>query len=174
MDPDGRALQWLRSLYKDRTVTILQELGETTELMATIEKSVRDGDILILYDDACTFDSRLDVLYRRCLAKSEEEGNEDNAVLELGEQRISYSSNFKLYLISRESLELDLQTRCCVVNYMFTQDSLNEFFLDTVFEREKPAKRQEYLLVCGREIEALSSSKSKCLFSLKRFYCEIS
>ena len=42
---------------------------------------------------------------------------------------------------------------------MFTQASLNEFFLDTVFEREKPAKRQEYLLVCGREIEALSSSK---------------
>ena len=31
--------------------------------------------------------------------------------------------------------------------------------LDTVFEREKPAKRQEYILVCGREIEALSSSK---------------
>ena len=47
----------------------------------------------------------------------------------------------------------------CLVNYMFTDSSLNEFFLDTVFEREKPAKRQEYLLVCSREIEALSSSK---------------
>ena len=30
---------------------------------------------------------------------------------------------------------------------------------DTVFERETPAKRQEYLLVCGREIEALLLSK---------------
>ena len=79
--------------------------------------------------------------------------------LKVGERRISYSPNFKLYLVSRESLELDLQTRCCVVNYMFTKASLNEFFLDTVFEREKPAKRQEYILVCGREIEALSSSK---------------
>ena len=79
--------------------------------------------------------------------------------LKVGERRITYSPNFKLYLLSRESLELDLQTRCCVVNYMFTKASLNEFFLDTVFEREKPAKRQEYILVCGREIEALSSSK---------------
>ena len=78
LDPDGRALQWLRSLYKDRTVTILQELGQTEDLMATIEKSVSDGDILIMYDDACTFDSRLDVLYRRCFVKSEaEDGNED-------------------------------------------------------------------------------------------------
>ena len=32
-------------------------------------------------------------------------------------------------------------------------------FQDTVFEREKPTKRQEYLLVCGREIEALLLSK---------------
>ena len=77
LDPDGRALQWLRSLYKDRTVTILQELGDTNDLMATVEKSVRDGDILILYDDACTFDSRLDVLYRRCFALCQQEGNEE-------------------------------------------------------------------------------------------------
>ena len=77
LDPDGRALQWLRSLYKDRTVTILQELGDTNDLMATVEKSVRDGDILIFYDDACTFDSRLDVLYRRCFALSQQEGNEE-------------------------------------------------------------------------------------------------
>ena len=59
-------------------MTILQELGQTEDLMATIEKSVSDGDILIMYDDACTFDSRLDVLYRRCFVKSEaEDGNED-------------------------------------------------------------------------------------------------
>ena len=32
-------------------------------------------------------------------------------------------------------------------------------FQDTVFEREKPAKRQEYLLVCGRETESLLLSK---------------
>ena len=58
-------------------MTILQELGETADLMATIEKSLIDGDVLIMYDDACTFDSRLDVLYRRCFVTSEEAGGEN-------------------------------------------------------------------------------------------------
>ena len=163
MDPNCRALNWLRSFYKDKTVTILQEFGETEELMETLEKAITNGDVLIFYDDACTFDSRLDILYRRCLVKpsnQDSSSSQDNGLqIDLNGRRIPYSQNFHLFIISRESLEFELQTRCSVINYMFTEASLSEFFLDTVFEKEKPAKRQEYLLVCGREIEALSASR---------------
>lgn len=160
LDPEGRALHWLRTLYKDKTIRILQEFGETSELMEIMEKSISGGEILILYDDACAFDSRLDILYRRCYVQTGEDQPTPAAdEIDIGDQRISCNPGFKLFIISRESVDLDLQTRCCMVNYDFTDEALNEFFLDTVFEREKPAKRQEYLLVCGREIEAMSSSK---------------
>ncbi len=162
LDAEGRCLQWLRSLYKDRAIKILQEFGQTEqELMEVVEKCVSCGDVLILYDDACLFDNRLDVLYRRCcVSRPLEDGSEQEAAeIDLGGKRIPYNPQFKLFLLSRESLELDLQTRCCLVNFSFTKASLNEFFLDTVFEREKPAKRQEFLLVCSREIESLSASR---------------
>ena len=124
--------------------------------MEIIEKSITNGDILIFYDDACTYDSRLDVLYRKCLITDPETGSQH---MDLNGSKMPYDPNFRLFILSRETLELDLQTRCNVINYMFTECSLNEFFLDTVFEKEKPAKRQEYLLICGREIEALSASR---------------
>ena len=88
------------------------------------------------------------------------ESGEEELFVELSGEKILYSPQFRLYMISRfSSPEHNLQTRCCIVNYNFTKFSLNEYFLDTIFEREKPAKRQEYLLICGREIEALSSSR---------------
>ena len=96
-------------------------------------------------------------VYEKAIVKSE--GIEEEIKLLVGDKKMDYSPEFKLYFISRRALQLELQTRCCVVNFTFTKVSLNEFFLDTVFEREKPAKRQEFLLICGREIEALSSSK---------------
>ena len=160
LDPNGRAINWLKTLYKDRNVKIPQDNDD--ELMETVQKSIISGDILILYDEACCYDSRFESLYKKRFIKAEDESAapEEELSIELNGERIPYSSQFRLYIISRSmSPEHDLQTRCCVVNYDFTKFALNEYFLDTIFEREKPAKRQEYLLICGREIEALSSSK---------------
>jgi dynein heavy chain len=162
LDPNGRALVWLRTLHKDRTVRIIQDNCESTDFMQILQKAMCNGDVVILYDDACTFDSRLETLYKKCFLKKPQEdstGDDDLIFIDLAGEIVPYSSNFHLYLLTRGSAALELQTRCCFVNYTFTTDSLNEFFLDTVFEREKPAKRQEYLLICGREIEALSASK---------------
>ena len=158
LDPNGRALNWLRVLFKDRQIKIVQDWSDSEEVLNTVQSCVANGDILVLYDDACSYDSRLTTVYERAIVKKSEGSAEEDMLL-IGDKDIAYSPDFKLYFISRRALQLELQTRCCVVNFTFTKVSLNEFFLDTVFEREKPAKRQEFLLICGREIEALSSSK---------------
>ena len=169
LDINGRALNWLRVLFKDRQVKIVQnwshnkDANELDTMMSTVQNCASNGDILILYDDACSYDSRLNTLYERavCLKDPDQEPNDhhEKEMMVIGGEEVVYSPHFRLYFISRRALQPELQTRCCVVNFTFTPMSLHEFFLDTVFEREKPAKRQEYLLVCGREIEALSSSK---------------
>ena len=58
MDPNGRALHWLRVLFKDRQIKIVQDWKDSEEVMNTMQSSVANGDILILYDDACSYDSR--------------------------------------------------------------------------------------------------------------------
>ena len=153
LDQNGRALYWLKTLYKDRTVKILQDNDE--ELLQIVKKSIINGDILILYDEACLYDSRLESLYKRRYIKNStnettssiNEASEHIAI-EIDNEVIPYSSQFRLYIISRSaSPEHNLQTRCCLVNYNFTKSSLNEYFLDTIFEREKPAKRQGVLTI---------------------------
>ena len=54
MDANGRAITWLKTLYKDRTVKILQD--NEKKLIKRVKKSISKGDILILYDEACYYD----------------------------------------------------------------------------------------------------------------------
>ena len=54
MDANGRAITWLKTLYKDRNVKILQD--NEKQLIKRVRKSIKKGDILILYDEACYYD----------------------------------------------------------------------------------------------------------------------
>ena len=99
LDQNGRAIYWLKTLYKDRTVKILQDNDE--ELLQIVKKSITNGDILILYDEACLYDSRLESLYKRRYIKSTNETNEEHIAIEIDNGVIPYSSQFRLYIISR-------------------------------------------------------------------------
>ena len=99
LDQNGRAIYWLKTLYKDRTVKILQDNDE--ELLQIVKKSISNGDILILYDEACFYDSRLESLYKRRYIKSTNENNEEHISIEIDNEVIPYSSQFRLYIISR-------------------------------------------------------------------------
>ena len=45
------------------------------------------------------------------------------------------------------------------MDFNFTDQCMNNYFMDIVSECEMPSKRQEYLLICDREVEALNTSQ---------------
>ena len=160
LDLDGRAIAWIRALNKDRGgVRIIQENNANNDYLTTLKMSISAGEAVILYDEACCYDSRLNSLYKKNTFTRDEENGGEELVVEVDGEYIPYSPNFRLYILTRGIPPIELQTQCSFVNYGFTSNSLNEFFLDTVFEKEKPAKRQEYILICTREIEAMTASR---------------
>ena len=50
-------------------------------------------------------------------------------------------------------------SRCTIVDFNFTNDCMNNYFMDIVSECEMPSKRQEFLLISDREVEALNNSQ---------------
>ena len=45
------------------------------------------------------------------------------------------------------------------MDFNFTNECMNNYFMDIVSECEMPSKRQEFLLISDREVEALNNSQ---------------
>ena len=61
--------------------------------------------------------------------------------------------------------------RCTIVDFNFTNDCMNNYFMDIVSECEMPSKRQEFLLISDREVEALNNSQ-KARDKIERLFGE--
>ena len=45
------------------------------------------------------------------------------------------------------------------MDFNFTKECMNNYFMDIVSECEMPSKRQEFLLISDREVEAINNSQ---------------
>ena len=57
------------------------------------------------------------------------------------------------------------------MDFNFTNDCMNNYFMDIVSECEMPSKRQEFLLISDREVEALNNSQ-KARDKIERLFSE--
>lgn len=88
-------------------------------------------------------------------------------------EEVAVNPGFKLYMVCRgkQLPDFELQTRCSLIDFSFTRECMVRYFTDVVFECELPSKRQEYLLICDREVEAMELSR-KCRFNVGRMLVE--
>lgn len=143
--------------------------GNDDEELSTLRKCIKGGDVAIYYD-VFRYDSCLEhVLTGKTVKRGDKKFMRIGAV-----EEVPCSEGFKLYMIARGAQgvpEYELQTRCSIVNFNFTKECMTNYFMDIVFECEMPAKRQEYLLICDREIEAINVSK-RCRERISKLFTD--
>ena len=158
LDPDSKSIRWINNVHRSRIVRQIQQGENEEEIAATLTKCIRGGDVAIFYDvvsyDSC-FDS---VLTKKVITKN------GKRFMRVRDEDIPYSDEFKLYMIYRGTSEemmpeYELQTRCTIVDFNFTKECMNNYFMDIVSECEMPSKRQEFLLISDREVEAINNSQ---------------
>ena len=142
--------------------------GDDDEEVSTLKKCIRGGDVAVFYD-ATYYDSCLEHVLTRKVTKKD-----GKLFMRVRNEDVPFHESFQLYMICRGAQgipEYQLQTRCTVIDFNFTNECMTDYFMDIVFECEMPAKRQEYLLICDREIEAINVSK-KCREKIAKLFNE--
>ena len=171
LDPDSKSIRWINNMHRNRVVRLIQQGENEEEIASTLQKCIRNGEVAIFYD-VVSFDSCFDsVLTRKVVT-----GKHGKRFMRVRDEDVPYNDDFKLYMIYRGTSEemmpeYELQTRCTIVDFNFTNDCMNNYFMDIVSECEMPSKRQEFLLISDREVEALNNSQ-KARDKIERLFGE--
>ena len=133
IDPQGQANVWLRRLYRDRGIKVLQP--RDPNLMKTLENAIRVGQPVLLENMGETVDATLEPLLQKHLVK---QGS--RLLLRLRDTSIEYDPNFVFFMTTRMSNPHylpDIQIKVTLVNFTVTPKGLEEQLLADVVRHER-------------------------------------
>ena len=135
IDPSGQGMDFIKNLYKDGkkdlNCTSFIDIG----FMKNLEKCLRFG-LPILIKDVEKIDPILNSVLNKEIIK--ESGR---VTIRIGDQVIDFGSDFKLFMITRNSeaqFTPDLCSRVTFVNFTVTKSSLENQFINIYVKNERP------------------------------------
>jgi dynein heavy chain 1 len=131
IDPSGQALAYLLALFEKKNISITS--FHDPSYLKTIESAVRFGNTVIVRD-AEHYDSILDSILNKDIRKSG-----GRSLCRLGKRDIDYASNFRLFLITKDSVEFsaDICSKLTLVNFTITPGSLASQCLDVIMKSQR-------------------------------------
>lgn len=135
IDPQLQGIKWIKQKYGDTLTVTRLTLRNYLDI---IEKSVRNGEILLVENIGESIDAVLDPLLGRMLIKK-------GKVLKLGDREIDYNANFRLILhtkLANPHYKPELQAQTTLINFSVTRDGLEQQLLAEVVKVERPDLEQ--------------------------------
>ncbi|KAG5679915.1 hypothetical protein PVAND_009451 [Polypedilum vanderplanki] len=131
IDPQLQGIKWIKQRYGDNLrVLRLSHKG----YLDTIERSIINGETLLIENIEESVDAVLDPLLGRVLIKK-------GTCIKIGDREIDYNPNFKLILqtkLKSPHYKPEMQAQTTLINFTVTRDGLEEQLLAEVVKAERP------------------------------------
>eukprot|EP00118_Oscarella_pearsei_P016795 m.162667 g.162667 ORF g.162667 m.162667 type:complete len:4507 (+) comp38847_c0_seq1:65-13585(+) len=166
IDPQGQARKWIEALEKPSGL-VMVDVAEASYLQ-TIERAIQLGQPVLLHNVGESVDSCLEPILRKDVVQRGAQN-----VLCLGNQMITYSSNFRLYLctsLANPVFSPELSTLVSVVNFSIAFEALKEQLLSDIVLLECPVleeQRANLIEVLASDRGQLSSLEDRMLDMLQ-------
>jgi len=144
IDPQLQGIRWVKKHEEARGLQVVR-LGQKT-LMTTLGTSIENGVPVLIENIQLSIDAVLNpVIGRQTIKRGR------NFVIKLGDKEVDYSPHFKLYLqtkLSNPHYQPEIQAETTLVNFMVTEDGLEDQLLAVVVLLERPdlAKQKDDLI----------------------------
>lgn len=153
---------WIREMEKE--LKIIKPTQNIKQFTRTLENSINLGYPVLLEDIGETIDPVLEPLLQKQIVK---QGG--IYVVRIGDNPVEYSTDFKFYIttkLSRPHYAPEVCVRVAMLNFMVTEEGLEDQMLGVVVKHEEPKVDEEVYLASHyfREI-----SKSHNRQRIKRF-----
>lgn len=134
IDPQNRAKDWIKNVEKYNGVKLTK--FEYSKYMETIAECVTSGNPIILENISSTIPVDLNNLIKKVYV---EQNNKQH--LTLGEMKVLYNENFRLYLttnLNQKSCASEVFDKLQIIEFSMTKESIFEHFSNCIVEIEKP------------------------------------
>jgi len=149
IDPQGQANKWFRNTEKKNGLKVIKLTD--TDFVRTLENSIQFGNPVLLENVLQELDPTLEPLL---LKQTFRQGGV--MCIRLGDATIEYSNNFRFYITSKlpnPHYMPETAVKVTLLNFMITQDGLQDQLLGIVVAEERPDLEEEknVLIVQGAE-----------------------
>merc|ERR1719230_2413237 len=139
IDPQLQGITWIKKHEEKRGLKVVR-LGQKA-LMTVLAGCIESGAPCMIENIQLVVDAVLNPVIGRQTVKRGR-----NQVVKLGDKEVDYSPNFKLYLqtkLSNPHYPPEIQAETTLVNFMVTEDGLEDQLLAKVVQLERPDLAQE-------------------------------
>jgi len=134
IDPQLQGIKWIKKHEEARGLKVVR-LGQKT-LMTQLATCIESGAPCMIENIQIAVDAVLNPVIGRQTVKRGR-----NQIVKLGDKEVDYSPNFKLYLqtkLSNPHYPPEIQAETTLVNFMVTEDGLEDQLLDVAVKLERP------------------------------------
>ncbi|KAH8251731.1 hypothetical protein KR038_005556 [Drosophila bunnanda] len=135
IDPQLQGIKWIKNRFgSDLVVLRLRQRG----FLEALEKSISQGDTVLIEQIEETMDTVLEPLLSRALIKK-------GRFLRIGDKEIEFHANFRLILhtkLPNPHYKPEMQAQTTLINFTVTPDGLEEQLLAEVVKIERPDLEQ--------------------------------
>ncbi|XP_039966059.1 dynein beta chain, ciliary [Bactrocera tryoni] len=135
IDPQLQGIKWIKNRYGDALVIIrLNQKG----FLDVLEKSMNNGDTVLIEQIGETIDTVLEPLLSRALIKK-------GRYIRIGGKEMDFNANFRLLLhtkLPNPHYKPEIQAQTTLINFTVTPDGLEEQLLAEVVKIERPDLEQ--------------------------------
>lgn len=131
IDPQLQGIKWIKTRYGDKLTVIRLTAKNYLDI---IEKSVCNGDVVLLEFIGETIDAVLDSVMGRVLIKK-------GRAVKIGDKEVDYDPRFRLILqtkLANPHYKPEIQAQATLINFTVTKDGLEEQLLAEVVKAERP------------------------------------
>jgi len=139
IDPQLQGIRWIKKHEEKRGLKVVR-LGQKA-LMQILGSCIENGEPCLIENVQLVVDAVLNpVIGRQTIKRGR------NLVVKLGDKEIDYSEKFKLYIqtkLSNPHYPPEIQAETTLINFMVTEDGLEDQLLSTVVALERPDLAQQ-------------------------------
>ncbi|KAL0208847.1 hypothetical protein P9112_011434 [Eukaryota sp. TZLM1-RC] len=138
IDPQLQGTSWLRQHLGDKLRVI--RLNQH-KYMDVLERAISEGDPVIIENIGEELDAVLDPIIQRNITRK---GRVN--YIKIGDKEVEYDSNFRLFIqtkLSNPHYRPELQAQTTLINFIVTEDGLEEQLLAEVVQKERPELEEQ-------------------------------
>jgi len=141
IDPQTQGNIWIKCREQNPKYNVIKPTTDPKKLSQILENSIMYGTPVLLEDATEFFDPILEPLLAKNIVKTR-----NNWTIKLGEKNIDYAKDFRFYIttkLSRPHYAPEVCVKVTMLNFMVTEDGLQDQMLNEVVKHEDPKKMEQ-------------------------------
>ncbi|KAL0221332.1 hypothetical protein RCL1_001186 [Eukaryota sp. TZLM3-RCL] len=155
IDPQLQGISWLRNHLGERLKVVRLNQSKYLDI---IERAIQDGDPVIIENIGEDIDAVLDPIIQRNITTKGRV-----SYIKIGDKELEFDPKFRLFIqtkLSNPHYRPELQAQTTLINFMVTEDGLEEQLLAEVVQKEKPELEEQKASLIRQQNEFKITLKS--------------